>query len=252
MGIFIAAISRNKAPVTKLVTAKLSNGELDTNINTDYDDVNVYSNKQDTICIINFVTENAIYKAEQTYFAVQEKDAYTCIQGDIILRNTELCDMDFLSAKGAYEILEGNGFEAFKSKTSGSYSLIYTDGERLIAGNDSMGIEHIYYAQKDEYIFISNRIRFIKLFLGNGAHTDLITLSNIALMGSVIGVDTSVKEIKKIPQGSYITVDNGTFKLHRNDLFFYNNPEVSEECEKDFTGFVKKELNVCTNKIVAA
>ncbi len=115
-----------------------------------------------------------------------------------------------------------------------------------------MGIKHIYYAQTSKHIFISNRIRFIKLFLGNEAHTDLITLSNIALMGSVIGVDTSAKEVKKIPQGSYITVDNGTFGLHKNDLFFYNDPEVFEECEKDFTGFVKKELNVCTNKIIAA
>lgn len=250
MGIFISAISRKNTPVTRMVKEKLNSGELETNLNTDYDDVIVYSNKTQTTCIVNFVTENVIYKAEQTYF-LSDTAGFSAIQGDIILRNTELTDMDFLSASEVYGFLDRDGFEVFKSKTSGSYSVIYANGEQFIAGNDSMGIEHIYYAQTDEYIFISNRIRFIRCFLGDKAHTDLLTLSNIALMGSVLGVDTSVKEIKKIPQGSYITVNDGIFHLHKNDLFFYNNPEVSEECERDFIGFIKKELNVCTNKVSA-
>lgn len=250
MGIFISAISKNKTSVTKMVAAKLNSGELEANLNTDYDDLIVYSNKTETTCIVNFVTKNTIYKAEQTYY-LSDTAGFSAIQGDIILRNTELTDMDFLSANEVYRFLDRDGFEAFKSKTSGSYSVIYANGEQFIAGNDSMGIEHIYYAQTDEHIFISNRIRFIRLFLADKAHTDLLTLSNIALMGSVLGVDTSVKEVKKIPQGSYITVNDGIFHLHKNDLFFYNNPEVSEECERDFTGFIKKELNVCTNKVSA-
>lgn len=231
---------------------KLNSGELETNLNTDFDDLSVYFNNSDTIGIVNFITENLIYKAEQTYTPPPpHMKGYAALQGDIIFRNTELADMNFLSAAEAYEILDHYDFDTFKSKVSGSYSIIYTKDNYFVSGNDSMGIEHIYYAQTAEHIFISNRIRFIQIFLGNKAHPDLFALSNITLMGSTLGNDTSINEIKKIPQGSYITVENGNFHLHKKDLFFYNNPDVSEACKSDFTGFVRKELNVCINKMSA-
>ncbi len=41
----------------------------------------------------------------------------TCIQGDIILRNTELCDMNFLSAKGGYmRFLRAMNLKCLKAK----------------------------------------------------------------------------------------------------------------------------------------
>lgn len=67
MGIFISIISKRKEPVKTMIMQKLNSGELETNLNTDFDDLSVYFNNSDTIGIVNFITENLIYKAEQTY-----------------------------------------------------------------------------------------------------------------------------------------------------------------------------------------
>lgn len=251
MGVFISVISKNNTSVKKLILSKMNNKELESSLNTEFDIKNTFISKNENIGVVNFATDCLIYTAEESFFYGKNGE-YTAIQGDILPRHTEYSEDDFLKAADVCRILSYESYAAFKKRTSGTYSIIHVTSEgNVISFNDSLGYEHLYYAETSDNIFISNRIRLIRCFLGQQGNVDLYTLSNIVLMGSVLGTGTSIREIRRLPQGSYISVKNGRLDIHSDPLFFYNDPEISDACEEDFIGFLKKELIVCSNRMAA-
>lgn len=251
MGVFVAAIAKKNSSVKQMVLSKIKNRELESNLNTEYDVLDVFFSKNERACVVDFATDCILYSAEDSFFIGE--DGYVAIQGDILTRHTDYSNDDFLKASDVYSMLSLKSYRDFKEETSGTYSIVSVnnDGD-VLAFNDSISFEHLYYAENNEYVFISNRIRLIRCFLGKQAHVDLYTLSNIVLIGSVVGTGTSIQEIKRLPQGSCINVRNGKLEIKSDPLFFYNDPEVTQECQIDFTGFVKKELTVCANRMAAA
>lgn len=114
--------------------------------------------------------------------------------------------------------------EAVRDSCSGEYSIVCFDGNKIAAFNDRLSIEHIYYAEIDGVIFISNRIRLIQEAT-QSRQVNYEALNWLITCTNMIGEETSDKRIRRLPQGASIVARGGKLVLHENPLFMYQHEQ---------------------------
>jgi hypothetical protein len=246
MGVFLCAISK-RGTIKKLYVEKIASKEFEQNLNIQYDKMDTFISKSEKCFVVNFSRDNYINKcADQCYISEDQQNSITLLHGNMLPIKYDIEDLEFITAARMSVLLEKYDCEYIRDSYVGEYSVLklFENGD-CIAFNDRLSIEHIYYAEDEEMILISNRIRLVRCMLKEW-EPDIENLNWIATMGSIVGCDTSVKGVRRIPQGAYIKVCEGNLKINRNDFFMYDNNIVD-----DFDSFFNANINVCINRLNA-
>ena len=247
MGVFISVLS-NKALDPKFIDEQRIK-QLETSLNIEYQDKLTFLSEDRKTLLLNFSRDNHLYSSQEQVAVVKANSIsyITALQGYIWekdrFENIPLNAID-LSEKLKYE-----SCEQVRNECNGAYSVIKlsSNGECLVF-NDRLSVEPIYYAEERGRIIISNRIRLIRDLLEKWDY-DVETLNWIAIIGYIIGNDTSIKEIKRLEEGAYIEVQNGQLRIHENSLFMFNNQDIKEQVERDEDAFINESIEHCSKNI---
>lgn len=246
MGVYVCVISKTKRDIKSIIESRLA--ELEENLNTDFRNRYIYSSDNGSAVLVDFAVGSKILDADKEFYVCDE-GALT-IQGNLLPKAYDIQEMDFINAEETYNALRDNDIENFRDSFIGDYSIVkLCSDSRVYAVNDRLSAENVFYSEDGEYIYISNRIRFIRI-LRQKSTVNLTTLSNICLMGYSIGTETSINEIERLPQGSYISIYNGRLSIFGNELFFWND-KTTKFAMSEFRIFFQNEITACANRIIA-
>jgi len=247
MGVFISVLSNN--PLDSRFINEQRVKQLETSLNIEYQDKFTFLSEDKKIFLLNFSRDNHLYSTKDQIAVVKANSIsyVTALQG-YIWEKDQFENIP-LNATDLSEKLKCESCEQIRNKCNGEYSIIKlsSNGECLVF-NDRLSVEPIYYAKERGRIIISNRLRLIKDLLEIWNY-DIETLNWLAVVGYIIGNDTSIKQIKRLDQGAYIQVQNGQLNIYENNLFMFNNQDIKEQVEKDEDAFIDESIKHCVKNV---
>ncbi len=162
-----------------------------------------------------------------------DSEDYIIIVDGVILNIKNLCGCGSGSewtefVKKAIEQDERKYFDKFRGSFCGAH---YNKREdRWLVYTDIMSTKPVFYYCRDGVFIVSEDYNLIpQIMRDNGIiySIDEDAIYDELTYGYMIGDRTYIKEIKKVPYGSYIDIFGGEISLHRYYDFYYNNRDIS-------------------------
>lgn len=248
MGVFIAISSTKPIKGEDWIENKLS--RLIQNLNIQFSQETIFIDEKHNNLLIHFArNSNVLSSQDQTHVSMngEVKTGVTVIQGYLWNKDYRF-DSKPLTAMDVKGLLKNNDIEKIRDTCNGEYSVLNIDEKGVVyAFNDRLSVENIYYAKESGMVIISNRVRLITQILESWKH-DVESMIWLSLIGYIIGDETTIKEIKKIPQASSIIVTHGEMQLIENPLFMYDN-DVKRVIEDNLDGFIDQSIQHCMTNI---
>ncbi len=119
---------------------------------------------------------------------------------------------------------------------------------KLLVARDRVGIKPLYYSFEDGKLIFASEVKPIAVSGLLNAHQDYTSLYEYFLTGSIPGPNTFYKEIKCLPAGHYLTLENNSLSIHEywdipiGRRKWKNVQEVEEEAENLLSVIVKEHL----------
>ncbi len=130
--------------------------------------------------------------------------------------------------------------DAFLAKLKGMFAFAIWDEEkkRLIIARDRIGIKPLYYAKQGKKLFFASEIKALLKGIGEKPALDEDALNEFFSLGYVSGNKTLFKQVKKLEQGSCMTVDGNAGGAVSVEKYWELGTEINDAGE----GFYLKSL----------
>lgn len=219
MGVFLAVQSSKKKISETLQSDRLK--AYEDVLHIEFDNCNIIKSNNGLLAFIHYVRKDAFYHSskEQTHIHTKGENIFiTLLQGYLWKKKD---GKDLIRADQLHGMLNNTTSEEIRNSCNGEYSVVHYNElqNKLTAFNDRLSLEKIYfYNDKTGTTIISNRIRLIKEVIQTSS-PDIETLNWLSAIGIIIGNKTSEKSILSLPQGAFLTIQNGKLKIHENHVF---------------------------------
>ena len=236
-----------KGSIEHFTNKLLEEEVLDRSLHFDHCGRDLYHTEDWKACMIHFSSYDFRSEAETDHrqFTVSERGAMA-VHGMVTEQVTEPADLPVLDARAFMKIMETTRGAAIRRKYMGEYSYAFLDaGGRLRASCDVMGFQHLYYAEDENLLIVSNRIRCIRNILEN-PELSLPNLSLLVVWGCLLEGRTTVKQVKRLEGGSDLFYDGRMLHVETHpDWFSGSIPD--NEYEKTVSDYT----TACINRIRA-
>lgn len=244
MGIYIAAHCKN-GYAQRFTETWMIKKYADA-LNIEYEKSAYQTTNNQMFSYAHFTRSDTLYDNESQTHKSSDLDqsvSATLLQGHIWEKN-EVNNIH--TAKSISSKIRAKSPEAIRDDCCGEYSVLSINEERLLAFNDRLSIEHIYYAEIAGVIYISNRIRLIQE-ASNTREVNFDTLNWMVTCSNTIGEETTDKRIFRLSQGASLKVIKGKLLIDEHPLYMYKN------CHSyDVEDQLRNGIQACTNNILTA
>lgn len=244
MGIYLAVHSKDGHSERYIKPWMIEN--YSNSLNIEHEKCTYQVTKNKLFSFAHFTRSDMLYSnEEQTYQPpnIENLVSATLLQGHLWEKRKANVVHDAKSMSSKIKALSP---EQVRDDCSGEYSILDIDENRILAFNDRLSIEHIYHAEINGVIFVSNRIRLIQEAT-HSREVNFETLNWMVTCANTIGEETTDKRIFRLPQGSSLTIQAGKLNVQNHHLYMYNRiPDY--QISKQFDNGIE----ACTNNILNA
>ena len=251
MGLFLAVSSAN--PVIDIAEEQMLR-KLDRTLNVQYTERFVFLNSEKNLAVAVWCREDPLLGVSGQIDLVTDQGAEaacTTLQGWLWEKDAGRDQApDAITARDIGAWCEQYSPDAIRDRCNGEFSLLKAwDSGRLMAFNDRLSIEPLYYGSKAGRVYVSNRVSLIATAMGNWEH-DVETLGWMGVLGHLIGEGTSVKGISRLFSGACLEVDKGRCEVKGVALSVLD-PNLTG-VEEHFDEYFEKAFDQCVTNITAS
>jgi len=227
-------------------------------IHIQYQSYNSYFLANHKLALFHFATDNYFYSTNEQIYVNQSEgiiNSITLLQGYCWSSVGTESAGKILTAFDVYLMLRKHHFdsERVRDLIAGEYAIIYaSDDGNVVAFNDRLSIEHIYYSKNRNVSSITNRIALLPHIDGQYEY-NLEAMLALPLVGYMIGEDTYIKGVSRLPQGAVIKLYNGELRVDENKNWIYQNAPSKADVKNPevFNQIVEQGVNECSANVKA-
>lgn len=255
MGIFL--VRSSLIPFDKNQQEKLiKSGKQIIHIQSQSDNSYFLANQK--LALFHWATDNYFYSTKDQIYVNQSESkiiSVTIIQGYCWSSTATDSTGKILTAFDIYLLLSKKNFdtERVRDLLAGEYAIIHaSDDGNVIAFNDRLSIEHIYYAKNQNISSITNRIALLP-HIDDQFEYNLEAMLALPVVGYMLGEDTYIKGISRLSQGAVIKLQNGELRVNENKDWIYQNAPSKSDVQNPevFNSIVEQGVNECLANVKA-
>ncbi|MEI2418874.1 hypothetical protein V6O07_01255, partial [Arthrospira platensis SPKY2] len=237
MGVFICVSSLSKNEANKLQSIADS---LVRYVHIEHQCMRVYSLNQGHCYLIDFAVDNALYKIEDQIHIISSNNeivSLTIINGYCWFETGS--GGEVLSAVDLHNLIESKdrNVEQIRNQLSGEYSVVHIyDNGNILAFNDNLGIEHIYYSEAPNQYIITNRVSLIDVIQPKYSY-DYLGMLWMQTIGYLIGEHTYRQDVRSLSQGGSLKITQGGLHLLENPHWLFPEGTIDNRGWKHISDF---------------
>lgn len=210
------------------------------------------------LAVFHWATDNYFYSTKEQIHVTQSEGrtlSVTILQGYCWSSTGSGSTGKMLTAFDVQQLLSRMHFdvERVRDVLAGEYAIIQaSDDGTVIAFNDRLSIEHIYYSKKGNISSLTNRIAVLP-YIEDQSDYHLEAMLALPSVGYMIGEDTYIKGVTRLAQGATIQLRNGELKVQDHKDWIYQNAPRKDEV-RDLAVFdtvVDHGVNECLANVKA-
>ncbi|MEI2423166.1 LamG domain-containing protein, partial [Arthrospira platensis SPKY2] len=146
---------------------------------------------------------------------------------------------EVLSAVDLHNLIESKdrNVEQIRNQLSGEYSVVHIyDNGNILAFNDNLGIEHIYYSEAPNQYIITNRVSLIDVIQPKYSY-DYLGMLWMQTIGYLIGEHTYRQDVRSLSQGGSLKITQGGLHLLENPHWLFPEGTIDNRGWKHISDF---------------